>query len=129
MGVFLSSLSKVCLGFLSLARVVRPSLPQKPQWLYLVRLVKMSQFSVERKGSSKDKRHWKEPPLTSHPALCFLHEHKGNSSSFPCAVCCSHIVLCLQTQAAPLCCSWPPRRPWQPSPASSPLLATSSSVD
>lgn len=87
MGVFLSSsfssLSKVGLGFPSSLMVVRPSLPLKPRWLYLVRLVKMSQFSVERKGSSKDKRHWKEPPLTSHPPRAFSMNTRATLLPFP----------------------------------------------
>jgi len=65
----------------------------------------MSWFSVDRKGSSKDKRCWKELSCHQiHPlAFSMSPEHKDTSSPLPCAVCCSRFMLCLQTQAAPSC--------------------------
>lgn len=65
-----------------LTGVTRLSLPLKPQGLCLVRLVKMSQFSAERKGSSKDKRKQKEPPLPSNPAPCLLHVRRTQGHLF-----------------------------------------------
>lgn len=126
-----------------LAGVVRPSLPLKPQRLCLVRLVKMRRFSVESKGSSKDKRHWKEPPLPSSPAPSLLRVPRTQGHLFIPSLCClpfplhavpanpgcSFLPHRVPGCPSPVCCLWPPRRSRQPNLTSLPVLARPNSVD
>lgn len=110
-GIFLSSLffSSLCIAFLGFPNSpVVNSLPLKPHWLYLVRLVMISQFSIERKGSSKDKRHWKELPLPSNPAPCLLHVPRPQEHHFFPSLCCLPFLLC--ALPADLGCSFLPCR-------------------